>query len=373
MDYVACPNPDLMGRISGSSLAVLDEWGYQSRSMHHENGTDFIVNDLYCGSYKNAWLPPGQYDVEIIVVLCNSFGLTSPMRETNFTKWLEYDFKNDCLEDPASNQLTSSSSTLTIEEEVSRVSDDKEQLPEGRWTLEDKSADYGYMPLRTRYQPKGCWPNANEVLPERCTVPMNETRFKAFNFVWRNDTWLEKLKQYQLDLGFNLEFEGLEVSRTTEKRVNEYEMRAHGGTGLDVDSSKRMKGISDESKICLVGYSHSYHLIYAFWANKLGHRFIWARAKYPSDLSTEFFEQYYHTRNCTKFVIGVGQWSASKRGRGPYSLKQWRDEMTSVVTNEEIFKIDGEIKFFPEVNTSQSNWNNDWQVPTKQLAVASSY
>ena len=137
MDYVACPNPDLMGRISGSSLAVLDEWGYQSRSMHHENGTDFIVNDLYCGSYKNAWLPPGQYDVEIIVVLCNSFGLTSPMRETNFTKWLEYDFKNDCLEDPASNQLTSSSSTLTIEEEVSRVSDDKEQLPEGRWTLED--------------------------------------------------------------------------------------------------------------------------------------------------------------------------------------------------------------------------------------------
>ena len=149
--------------------------------------------------------------------------------------------------------------------------------------MEDKSADYGYMPLRTRYQPQGCWPNANEVLPERCTVPMNETRFKAFNFVWRNDTWLEKLKQYQLDLGFNLEFEGLEVGRTTEKRVNEYEMRAHGGIGLDVDSSKRMKGISDESKICLVGYSHSYHLIYAFWANKLGHRFIWAQAKYPSD------------------------------------------------------------------------------------------
>eukprot|EP00984_Skeletonema_dohrnii_P037939 scaffold40596_cov389-Skeletonema_dohrnii-CCMP3373.AAC.2 len=62
MDNVACPHPDLMGRISGSSLAVLDEWGHQSRSMHHENGTDFIVNDLYCGSYKNAWLPPGQYD-----------------------------------------------------------------------------------------------------------------------------------------------------------------------------------------------------------------------------------------------------------------------------------------------------------------------
>jgi len=69
-----------------------------------------------------------------------------------------------------------------------------------------------------------------------------------------------------------------------------------------------MKGATDdESKICVVGFSHSYHLVYAFWANSLGHRFIYAPANYPKHLSTEFFEQYYHTRNCIKFVIGVGQ------------------------------------------------------------------
>ena len=332
MDYATmvalCPHPDLMGRISGSSLAVLDEWEYHP--------SVFNVNDLYCGSYKNVWLPPGQYNLEIIVVICNSFGLTSPMRTMNFTKWLEYDFKKDCLEDPARSQITSSSSTLTIEAEVSSTSEDKEQLQEGRWTI-DKSKSANYGPLSTRYQPQDC----RGEISERCAVPMNNSHLEAFNFVWRNNTWLEKLKQHQLDLGFKA------ISRKTVDKVKELEMRAHGGTGLDVDSSKRMKGTPELSKICLVGYSHSYHLIDAFWANNLGHLFIWAPAIYPTQLSTKFFEQYYHTRNCTKFVIGVGQHPAGWPGGGPpYSLKQWRDEMTSVVTNEEIFKIDGKIKLY---------------------------
>jgi len=83
-------------------------------------------------------------------------------------------------------------------------------------------------------------------------------------------------------------------------------------------------------------------------ANDLGHHFIWVKQYFPSSLTTKFFEQNYHTHNCTKFVIGVGQWPASwaAPGKVPYSLKRWRDEMTNVVTNEEIFKIDGEIKLF---------------------------
>ena len=294
MDYNAtCPHPDLMGRISGSSLALLDEWEYHP--------SVFNVNDLYCGSYKNVWLPPGQYNLEIIVVLCNSFGLTSPMRTKNFTKWLEYDFKKDCLEDPARNQITSSSSTLTIETEVSSTSEGKEQLQEGHWMM-DKSKSANYGPLSTRYQPQDC----RDEISERCAVPMNNSHLEAFNFVWRNNTWLEKLKQHQLDLGFNLKLGqsiawNIEDRAKIEDRVKELELRAHGGTGLNVDSSKRMKGATDEeSKICVVGYSHSCHLIDAFWANSLGHRFILAPAQYPSDLSTEFFEQYYHTRNCTK-------------------------------------------------------------------------
>jgi hypothetical protein len=336
-----CPHPDLLGRISGSSLAVLDDWKDQSRIVHHKDGT--VFDTLYCGSYKNAWLPPGRYNLEIIVVVCSSFGLSSPMRINNFTKWLEYDFKNDCLEDPMNSQITSSSSSLIIETEISRIPEgNKGESLEGRWRMEDKSADYNYKPMSTRYQPQNC---RDKRLPERCTTPMNNSNFEALTFVWRNNTFLEELKKYQLDLGFG-KLEQVDSASMRNKVLPNLEMRAHGGTGLKVDPSKGLKGATDESKICIVGYSHSYHLVYAFFGMNLGHRFIWAPANYPSDLTTNFFEQYYHTRNCTKFVIGVGQWAAGWTGNFPYSFKQWRDEMTSVVTNEEIFKINGDIKLF---------------------------
>jgi hypothetical protein len=276
--------------------------------------------------------------LEIIVVVCSGFGLSSPMRIINFTKRLEYDFKNDCLEDPKSSQITWSSSSLIIETEISRVPDDKEESLEGSWM--DTSADF--KPMSTRYQPQNC---RGERLPKRCTSPMSNSRFEALTFVWRNNTFLEKLNQYQLDLGLYVKLEQKDFKLTLDK-VRDLEMRAHGGTGLTVDPSKRLKGATDEHKICIVGYSHSYNLVYGFWTNNLVHRFIWAPARYASDLTTNFFEQYYHTRNCTKFVIGVGQYAAGHPGRAPYSFEQWRDEMTSVVTNEEIFKIDGDIKLF---------------------------
>ena len=306
--YTSCPYPDLMGRISGSSLAILDEWEFLlSQRMHHNDGTDFIA-DLNCGSYKHAWLPPGQYDLEIIVIFCNSFGLTSPLLQltTNSTaeQWLEYDFKRDCLEDPAKNRLTSSSSTFTVEARgVSRVSsNNKTHLMEGSWRI-DTGADYG--PLSTRYQPQNC----RRKHEERCTAPMNNSHLEEFNFVWSSNTLLEKLP-----------------------------LLGKHQRGSDI--------ITD--KICLVGMSDSRFLRKSLKVNGLDHHFIHVEQKFPSSLTTKFFEKNYHTHNCTKFVIGVGQWPASYKapGRVPYSRKRWRDEITNVVTNEEIFKIDGEIKLF---------------------------
>ncbi len=132
---------------------------------------------------------------------------------------------------------------------------------------------------------------------------MNNSHLEAFNFVWRSNTLLEKL----IDRGSDI-----------------------------------------KDKICLVGLSHSRHLKDSLSVNRLDHHFKWVPQKFPSTLTTKFFEQNYHTHNCTKFVIGVGQWPASYFAPGgvPYSFKRWRDEMTKVVTNEEIFKIDGKIKLF---------------------------
>jgi len=101
--------------------------------------------------------------------------------------------------------------------------------------VEDKSSFYG--PLRTRYQPQDC----RGEISERCAKPMNNSHLEAFNFVWRNNTWLEKLKQHQLDLGFDLKLRQA-FGKKTLKKVYQLELRAHGGTGLAADSSKRMKG-----------------------------------------------------------------------------------------------------------------------------------
>lgn len=176
LDYNWCPHPDLLGRISGSSLAVLDDWRkIQSRNIiHHENGT--IWDTAYCGSYKNAWLPPGKYNLEIIVVVCSSFGLTSPMRIINFTKWLDYDFKNDCLEDPQNSQITLSSSSLTVESEISRVPEDnREKLLKGHWNMDKRRDTHFKEPMSTRYQPQNC--RGQQAKLERCTSPMNNSHF----------------------------------------------------------------------------------------------------------------------------------------------------------------------------------------------------
>jgi hypothetical protein len=72
LDYARCPHPDLLGKISGSSLAVLDDWKNQSRIVPHKNGT--VFDTLYCGSYKNAWLPPGHTTWKLLLLFVLALG-----------------------------------------------------------------------------------------------------------------------------------------------------------------------------------------------------------------------------------------------------------------------------------------------------------
>lgn len=88
---------------------------------------------------------------------------------------------------------------------------------------------------------------------------------------------------------------------TRRRAVETLENETHGGSGLTVDLARRNKEF-DGPKICIVGASHSDVLVIAFYLNNLGHRFILASAKFPEDLNQRFFDNYYHKRNCTKFV-----------------------------------------------------------------------
>jgi hypothetical protein len=63
-----CPNPSLVGQLSGKSIATL-EW-YQVPLV------DYPITE-YCGSYKHSWLDPRIYFLEIIIIHCNGFRTTA--------------------------------------------------------------------------------------------------------------------------------------------------------------------------------------------------------------------------------------------------------------------------------------------------------
>ena len=311
LDVASCPYPDLIGRISGSTIAHLDGWERRNRTIYHEHGggSEEIHEQLTCGSYKNSWLSPDEYNLEIIVILCDSFGLASPKLARNYSQWLEYDFKQICLKDPARNKITLGSSTLTVVDEVSRIDSfhgDENEFMDGRWVMNNNTVMRG--PLSTRYQPQDCRSeDEQDELPERCIGPMNNDYVERLNFQWRdNSLVLEKLKRYH----------------------------------FDSIPSKR---------VCLLGASHSRYIIEGLSAisERLGYHFVKERVKYPSGLSTNLFRRLHNSKyKCTTFVIGVGQHTASNHEEGYpyYSLKKWRDEMTQVVTNQDIFNIHSEIK-----------------------------
>jgi len=67
---------------------------------------------VYCGSYKNSWLPPSEYFLEVIVIHCKDFGVTALKSESNMDEVLKFDFAHECLEDPRIDQITDLSATI---------------------------------------------------------------------------------------------------------------------------------------------------------------------------------------------------------------------------------------------------------------------
>jgi len=75
------------------------------------------------------------------------------------------------------------------------------------------------------------------------------------------------------------------------------------------------------------------------WGINLGHHFVRAPAKFPSDLSTNFFEKYYHTRNCVLEVHLLVNGQHVGELKSPYFSNRWRDdceEFRSIQDNGEI-------------------------------------
>lgn len=168
---------------------------------------------------------------------------------------------------------------------------------------------------------------------------------KDFDFIWRDDEWIQKLAPLQINsslvpkLAIPLRVEDpkhLEISHIVD------------------DLTARMRSVNEfmkweDPKLCLVGRSHSFHLYHALWLNGVGYRFVWTNLAFPEELTTSFFEKSYSTFNCTKFIINVGHWPLSWGTNHKDNMtygKLW-DQIAGIVNNEEIFRIGrGDIKLY---------------------------
>lgn len=310
-------------------LAILD-WYQTHPSQKNDNSTTF------CGSYNNSWLLPGAYLAEILIIHCDDFGVPA-LRRDNITASLSFDFAYKCIEDPESNRVTSDSAYITIEREI----DGNGMSSLGHWVSDTA------RPKNTRYQPQNC---LGDDLPQRCTSVMDNEHLDSLSFVWKDSSIMEKLRPYELELGFDTSYANLTHKEIFDS-LNRLEKLAHGGTGGWAKLENRMREL-DGPKVCVLGHSHSYHLTHAFWLNSLGHRFIWAPAyRAPKRIDNDFFSDYYHKHNCTKFVIGVAQWEL-----GAYSLEyfdgtmtfsRWWEYMSNIVNEETLHIGNGvELEFY---------------------------
>ena len=150
-----CSQPKLVGRLSGPALTKII-WEEQDYHFWQQNNTDVVSNlnvgdtnhgdsddfnyDVLIGHY-NAPVP-GQYFLEIIVVLCAELQM-----ETNFQPF--------CVEDPSRHQLTLNGAFIHAQVTATSTAlkiDISNSSIIGHWYNTNETQ----IPLYTRYQPPNC-------------------------------------------------------------------------------------------------------------------------------------------------------------------------------------------------------------------------
>ncbi|KAL3943191.1 MAG: hypothetical protein SGBAC_002720 [Bacillariaceae sp.] len=266
----------------------------------------------------------------------------------------------------------------------------------GRWVHAPQQAAADLRPLVTRYQPQGCRSNATEDTA-RCQLATNMARFGDYKFAWSNgqeEIMTKRIQDLQWDIGLTRQRvcgDGLSLSNQKRDCILQLGemMRNHTLVPPKKDASEaKSKSIVRKppplqqrpSKICVVGYSHSYHIIYAMHQLNLGHHFVWAQARYPNDVDFHFVRRHIKEHNCSQFLIGVGQWPASHWGNQkdwpegkPVPFGVYRDDIFRVLDmfHNHFSKIRvymRSIHYNPIMEDSGRCLAGDWRTPTVMTA-----
>lgn len=307
-----CPYPTFQGRLSGPSLAILENW----ESIEITDKGSLSAATVHCGSYKDSWMIPDEnYFVEVVALYCNDFGVAALKRRNNShqSEWLSYNFKQDCVEDPDSSRITESFASIPI-----ATTSNNKQI--GHWVKDQKDSNHDIMePLQMRYQGRGC---RNDPTVPRCIASANDTAFTAYSFEWHNNSNVEWLK--------------------------------------------RLEALGDTTpKVCVVGFSHSRYFLGSIGRLGLAKHFAWAKAHFPANVDDMFLKYQHANEGCTRFLIGVAQWPGSKH----FLFDQYQRDIVTLIENAR--KMDGEqFKFYfrsihlnPIAGETGACPPSDWRTP----------
>mmetsp|Transcript_34305 Transcript_34305/g.83245 ORF Transcript_34305/g.83245 Transcript_34305/m.83245 type:complete len:472 (-) Transcript_34305:481-1896(-) len=334
-----CPYPALLGRLSGSALAMLD---WQAQKTESDAGV------VHCGDYSNKWLDAGDYFVEILILYCEDFGVGALERVGNKTGWLEAGFKSKCVEDSMRNRITA--------EEGSKISISSSRGGRGSYRLGRwiRRPGVPLRPLFTRHQPVECTDSEKgyrplNPLPEWCEPLTNRDKPTSRTSLWNNQQGddVVGLPEYEFQWRMNISEEDL---------IAKLRKRQH-------DVSK------DFPKICAVGDSHSRLMLERSLPQlRLSGIFEYIKQSWirPYKIAPEIVD-----RKCDQVFMQIGQWAPSWYTRNnPYSFAKYHDRLKKHI--QKALKVleskPGAKIYLPTIDQNplmgRVNACNDWRTPT---------
>jgi hypothetical protein len=174
---------------------------------------------------------------------------------------------------------------------------------------------------------QGCRKN---MITPTCVFATDRARFSDYSFQWRNQEWPKSLERFQVD-------RTAIMNEVCGKSCPAGDCKRDCNTGLYKLRQDWSLPAPEVPKVCVVGWSHSYHLIYSFNKLNLGHHFVWAKATYPTEIDYYFLQKYHKEQKCTKFIIGVAQWPPGYWGGKdwpngkPYLFRDYSNEMFRII------------------------------------------
>jgi hypothetical protein len=212
----SCLQPYLIARLSGPAVGLVHQW-HCSRSsapsgVETSSVTESAVSGIMVGHYD---VPiPGEYFLEIIVVLCNDYDRSMMRRAKNYT-YVEQNeigavavFEREqqhivqqCVQDPDFHRLTALNTSILVvkpshhsikrsnSSRAAKIAENESNQKElrGYWVrhADGMKQDMINDPLYTRYQPKECI----GVRHDDCIHPAaSQARFEPYQFAWTLST-----------------------------------------------------------------------------------------------------------------------------------------------------------------------------------------